>query len=289
VSLACLGDLVEDVIVRLDGPVNFASDTPARIVRRRGGSAANTAVTAARSGHRSRFIGQVGDDAIGRALVEEMGAEGVDVGPVRRSGSTGTIVALVDADGERSMLTDRRACVDLTDPDPAWLHDVTVLHVPFYSLVSGAIERTATTVIDWAHERSIDVSIDMSSSAVLLELGVDRVRERLERLRPDVLLANRDEAAVLDLVGAWPGAVTVVKLGRDPALVYEPDGTRTEVAAVEVGGVDDSTGAGDAFAAGFLTHSPGWRTDPVGACRSGHRVAAAVLAARSGVTSRASS
>jgi sugar/nucleoside kinase (ribokinase family) len=144
-------------------------------------------------------------------------------------------------------------------------------------------------VIGWAHERSIDVSIDVSSSAVLLELGVDRVRDRLQRLRPDVLLANRDEAAVLDLDGAWPGAVTVVKHGPNPALVYEPDGACTEVAAVGVPGVDDTTGAGDAFTAGFLTHSPGWRTDPVGACRSGHRVAAAVLAARSGVTSRASS
>jgi sugar/nucleoside kinase (ribokinase family) len=289
VALACLGDLVEDVIVRLDGPVNVASDTPAHITRRRGGSAANTAVAAAWSGHRSRFIGQVGDDAIGRALVVEMRAVGVDIGPVRRSGSTGTIVALVDTEGERSMLTDRRACIDLTDPDPSWLDEVTMLHVPFYSLVSGAIAQTASTMIGWAHERTIDVSIDASSSAVLLELGVDRVREHLERLRPDVLLANRDEAAVLDLRTAWPGAVTVVKRGPDPALVYESDGTCTEVAAVEITGIDDTTGAGDAFAAGFLTHATGWRTDPVGACRSGHRVAAAVLAARSGVTSRASS
>jgi sugar/nucleoside kinase (ribokinase family) len=83
--------------------------------------------------------------------------------------------------------------------------------------------------------------------------------------------------------------VTVVKHGPDPALVYEPDGTCIEVAAIEISGVDDTTGAGDAFTAGFLTHSPGWRTDPIGACRSGHRVAAALLVARSGVTSRASS
>ena len=288
VSLACLGDLVEDVIVQLGGPVNVASDTPARITRRRGGSAANTAIAAASIGHRSRFIGQVGDDAIGTALVAEMRSDGVDVDPVRRSGSTGTIVALVDAAGERSMLTDRRACVDLTDPDPSWLDDVTVLHVPLYSLVSGAIAQTASTVIGWAHERSIAVSIDVSSTAVMLELGVDRVRYHLARLRPDVLLANRDEAAVLDLGEAWPGSVTVVKRGPDPALVYEPGGTCTEVAAIEVSDVDDTTGAGDAFAAGFLTHSPAWRADPVGACRSGHRVAAALLAARSGITSRAS-
>ena len=277
------------MIVRVDGPVNVASDTSAHITRRRGGSAANTAVAAASIGVRSRFIGQVGDDAIGTALVAEMHSDGVDVDSIRRSGSTGTIVALVDAAGERSMLTDRRACLDLTDPDRSWLDGVTMLHVPLYSLVAGAIAPTASTVIGWAHERSIDVSIDVSSSAVMLELGVDRVRGLLGQLRPDVLLANRDEAAVLELAAAWPGAVTVVKRGPDPALVYEPDGTCTEIAAIEISDVDDTTGAGDAFAAGYLTHSPGWRTDPIGACRSGHRVAAAVLAARSGVTSRASS
>ena len=288
-SLACLGDLVEDVVVRLDGPLNVASDTPAHIVRRRGGSAANTAVAAASTGSRSRFIGQVGDDAIGAALLAEMRSDGVDVDPVRRSGSTGTIVALVDASGERSMLTDRRACIDLTDPDPSWLDGVATLHVPLYSLVSGAIARTASTVIGWAHERSIAVSIDVSSTAVMLELGVDVLRDRLGQLRPDVLFANRDEASVLDLGTAWAGAIRVVKRGPEPALVYEPDGTCCEVAAIEVSDVDDTTGAGDAFAAGFLTHAPGWRSDAIGACRSGHRVAAAVLAARSDVTSRASS
>ena len=123
-TLATLGDLVEDVIVRFDGPVNVASDTPARISRRRGGSAANVAVAAAGLGHAARFLGQVGSDAIGSALLAEMAADGVDVAMVRRAGSTGTIVALVDQTGERSMLTDRRACIDLCDPDPSWLDGV---------------------------------------------------------------------------------------------------------------------------------------------------------------------
>ena len=128
--LATLGDLVEDVIVRIDGPVNVASDTPARISRRRGGSAANVAVAAAGLGHPTRFLGQIGSDAIGSAMLAEMTAAGIDVAMVRRAGSTGMIVALVDASGERSMLTDRRACIDLSDPDPSWLDGVDILHVP---------------------------------------------------------------------------------------------------------------------------------------------------------------
>lgn len=278
--LATLGDLVEDVVVRLDGSVNVASDTPASISRRRGGSAANVAVAAAGLGHRSRFLGQVGTDAIGTALLSEMTDGGVDVAWVRRAGSTGTIVALVDPTGERSMLTDRRTCVDLSDPDPAWLDDVDVLHVPLYSLASGAVAATATTLIGWAHERNIDVSIDASSSAVLRDMGTARVQGLLADLEPDVLLANRDEALALDIDGAVGGCVTVVKAGADPATVHFPNAPAIEVPGIVVADVRDTTGAGDAFAAGFLTHLGGWRHDPVSACRSGHRCAAALLVSR---------
>jgi len=111
--LATLGDLVEDIVVRHDGLINEASDTAAQITRRLGGSAANVSAATARLGYGSRFLGQVGTDAIGRALVDELNDEGVDVSAVRRSGTTGTIVALVDQTGERSMLTDRRACLNL--------------------------------------------------------------------------------------------------------------------------------------------------------------------------------
>ena len=280
--LATLGDLVEDVIVRIDGPVNVASDTPAQISRRRGGSAANVAVAAAGLGHLARFLGQVGSDAIGSALLAEMAEGGVDVAMVRRAGSTGMIVALVDPTGERSMLTDRRACIDLSDPDPSWLDGVDTLHVPLYSLATGAMAATTTTVIGWAHDRDISVSIDVSSSAVILEMGIDRVRHLLADLDPDVILANRDEAITLDITGPIGDAVTIVKRGPDPAVVYSPSRDAVEVAGIAVPDVGDTTGAGDAFAAGFLTHLDGWRNDPVAACASGHRCAAALLTSRAG-------
>ena len=280
--LATLGDLVEDVIVRIDGPVNVASDTPARISRRRGGSAANVAVAAAELGHPARFLGQVGSDAIGSAMLAEMAVDGVDVAMVHRAGSTGMVVALVDQTGERSMLTDRRACIDLSDPDPTWLDGVDILHVPFYSLATGAAAATTTTVIGWAHARGIDVSIDVSSSAVMLDMGLVRVRRLLAELRPDVVLANRDEAITLDIDGPIGDAITIVKRGPDPAIVYSPTRDAVEVPGIAVADVDDTTGAGDAFAAGFLTHSSGWRSDPVAACASGHRCAAALLTRRAG-------
>ena len=160
--LAAVGDLVDDIVVRLAGPVNAASDTDAVVTRRLGGSAANVAVTAARLTGSSRFLGQVGDEAIGSALLAELAGEGVDVTAVRRHGRTGSIVVLVDATGERSFLTDPGSSRQLDSPSATWLDGVTVLHVPLYSLVGGPIAATSTTLIEWAHGRQIAVSIEIA-------------------------------------------------------------------------------------------------------------------------------
>ena len=272
--LASLGDLLEDVVVRIDDPVNVATDTDAHITRRRGGSAANVAAAAARSGHPSRFLGQVGDDPIGAALIDDLAADGVDVSFVRRGGRTGTIAVLVDATGERTMLTDRGACTDLDRPEPAWLDGVTTLHVPMYSLVGEPLGTTSTTAIGWAHDRGIDVSIDVSSVALVAAHGREAVLASLQRLGPEVVFANADEAAALDITSGIAGAVTVIKHGAGPAIVFAPVG-RHEVPATSLGEVGDTTGAGDAFAAGFLTAA--WRGDVVSAVQAGHRVAGTVI------------
>ena len=277
--LAALGDLVEDVIVRLDGPVNVASDTHARISRRRGGSAANVAARAAALGHPARFLGQVGTDAIGTALLAELSDDGVDVSMARRGGSTGTIVALVDHLGERSMLTDRQACLDLDAPDRSWLDGVETLHVPFYSLATGAVAHTASTMIEWAHELGVAVSIDVSSTAILVEVGIDEAVRRLADAKPTIVFANADEASTLGIEGPLVGALTMVKRGPRPAVIHRNDGSTIEVDAIAVPGVNDTTGAGDAFAAGVLT-SAGWVDDPAAACLAGHRAAAELLRRR---------
>ncbi len=281
--IGTVGDLVEDVVVHLGVPVNEATDTEADVVHRRGGSAANMAVSVVRAGHAARFIGQVGDDAQGAALVEQLRGEGVDV-IARRGGRTGTIVVLLDHLGERTMLTDRGACTRLDHPERSWLDGLSTLHVPVYSLIGEPLARTTTTLIGWAHTMGITVSVDASSWSVINDFGADELIELLEVLHPSVMLCNEMEAEALG-EGADPmriGAqLTVVKRGAEPALVMQPGRATIEVPALVIDDVRDTTGAGDAFAAGLLVALAGG-SSPVAATMLGHHSAARAIDAALG-------
>jgi sugar/nucleoside kinase (ribokinase family) len=186
---------------------------------------------------------------------------------------------LVDATGERSFLTDPGSSRELGDPRESWLDDVGVLHVPLYSLVGGPIAQTAETLIRWAHRRSVRVSVDLSSVALIEAEGATAVRRRIAALAPEIVFANADEAAATDLEQPLGAATTFVKRGRHGATVFVPAGGVIEVAAFGVDGPVDTTGAGDAFAAGVLSDGS-WVDDPAGACQAGHRAAAWLLRAR---------
>ena len=252
--IGCIGDLVEDVVVRLGGSVNIAADTEAVVVRRRGGSAANVAVSLARAGQAARFIGRVGDEIHGAALLDELRGEGVDV-VARIGGRTGTVVVLLDQHGERTMLTDRGASTDLDHPERNWLEGLSTLHVPAYSLACEPLASTTITLIGWAHDQGITVSVDASSTTVIDAVGVDEFRGLLTELRPSVLLCNEMEAAALgDAVEPnWSRhSITIVKRGAGPASVLQHGSQAIQVSAQRIDDVRDTTGAGDAFAAGFL-------------------------------------
>ena len=245
--LAVVGDLLEDIVVRIDTAPALGTDTPATIDRRRGGSAANVAASAAMIGAAVRFIGRVGADGLGDRLLRDLVADGVDV-RVQRGGRTGSVVVLVGPDGERTMLPDRAAATQLIDVDPAWLDGVTWLHVPSYSLLTEPIGTATRDLIVELRRNGGRVSVDVSSVAIVDGYGVGRFHDLLADVAPDVLFANHDESRVLPETAH---GVVIVKDGPRPVRV------RTSCAASVVDvpplpGVADSTGAGDAFAAGYL-------------------------------------
>ncbi|GAA1750091.1 carbohydrate kinase family protein [Agromyces humatus] len=277
--LAVAGDLVEDIVVWADEPRRAATDTAARVFRARGGSAANVAALAAQLVP-TRFIGRVGADAAGAALAVDLASAGVDV-RVQRSGRTGTVVLLVDAEGERAMFPDRGASAELADVEPAWIDGVAWLHVPAYGLEREPMRAELGRLAVLARAVGARVSVDASSTGLLAALGVDHALELIQEIGPDVLFANEDEAALLGLAGGGAVAASVaptvvIKHGPLPTDVVERGQLAARIDVVPVEGIRDLTGAGDAFAAGFIAATL-HGADAAAACRAGHERAAAVL------------
>jgi len=271
--LCVVGDLVEDVVVRPTAAHRPDTDNPAVIRRRRGGSAANVAEAAAVAGGRVRFVGRIGDDPLGKRLVADLVAAGVDV-RVQRAGHTGSIVVVVEPDEGRTMYPDRGAAAELGPIDGSWAEGVTWLHLPAYSLCAEPAAASTIAFADAVRGRGrCRLSVDVSSTAVVDAYGPGRFTELLARLAPDVVLATAAEAARLT---RWLPCTLVVKDGPRPVAVHSPDGRVVDVAVAPVAGIVDPTGAGDAFAAGFLVATMGGAAPPA-AATVGNALAARVL------------
>jgi sugar/nucleoside kinase (ribokinase family) len=243
--ICALGDLLLDVIVRLEGPIAEDTDTYGRTRVGAGGQAANVAAWVAAFGGRARFVGKRARDPAGLVIRGEIERRGVDVvGPEVESG-TGTVVSIATPDGKRTMLSDRGVAPDLQpeELDDAWFESCERLHLPAYSLLVSPIREAAIAAAQVAPA----VSVDLSSTAAIRTAGVEQLREIIGQLRPDIVFANEDEEA---LVGRLEVETLVVKRGAQGSSVYTSGAEHGYPA--EPADVVDSTGAGDAFAAGFL-------------------------------------
>lgn len=274
-----VGDVVDDISVRLLGEVTAASDTNAEIRVRPGGSAANVAAWLGSLGVPTRFVGRVGADAVERhaAALAEHGVEAVLAADPERT--TATIVLQLDEVGERTMFVDRGANRGLTADDvPASVWDgVGWLHLTGYTFFDPSTRPVALALIEQARARGAGVSVDPSTISFLREVGGPTFLDWIDGA--DVVFPNLDEARVLvdgrgpqvdlDALATRFGHV-VVTLGAMGA-AYVSTTRREQVTAPRIDAVD-TTGAGDAFAAGFLS---AWlrAADPVTALESGRAAA----------------
>lgn len=292
--IVVLGDLMLDVVLAPDRALENGSDVPGRVSLVQGGSAANTARWVARLGARSALICAVGRDAAGRALLDAVREDGVMPRAMRVAGArTGRIGVLVAPGGERSFVADRGAADALAPGDlqAAWFRSADALHLPAYSLLGEPLGLAGRRAVTLAREAGAMISVDLASIVPLLANGRRAARALMEAVAPDLLFATAAEAdallgrhAVDGLLDLAPTAV--IKRGAKGATVLAREGDerlRFEVATQHVTATD-STGAGDAFDAGFLV---GWfaaraagRSTPASlqrAALAGHRAAAKQL------------
>jgi sugar/nucleoside kinase (ribokinase family) len=255
-----LGDLVLDVAVQVETEVARGADTPARVSVSAGGQGANVAAWVASLGGRARWLGKRAADAQGRLAAEQLESTGVELcGPVTAQGN-GVIVALVEQGGERSMLPDRGIATEL---EPDELHDEWLLcdhlHVSGYALLAEPVVRAAVRAIDLARARGGRVSVDLSSWSAIRDAGPSRFRALVESLEPDVVFANEAEDELFG--GPLDGVAWILKRGAR-GCSFDGD----ERAALEVQEVVDTTGAGDALAAGWILGGPDLALEAAARC-----------------------
>lgn len=250
-----------DVSAAIDADIAYASDTPARIALLPGGVAANTAAWMAATGHDCTIVGCVGPDGFGQSIRSRLSSLGVDVHLAEGTRATGTCVVIVDRRKERTMFPDSGANSELTRGDVVGcIGPGDHVHLSGYTFMNPQTRDVALSALDHAHEVGATVSLDPSSAAPL-QAHLALFLDLLPRL--DLLLANEAEAAVLS--GADEPHLALEALHEAVPCVVVKLGSRGVIGAL--GGqivsqpavatrVVDTTGAGDAFASGFL---PAWR------------------------------
>lgn len=249
-----IGDVGQDVRCLLRAPFAPGDDTPARITGHPGGAGANTAAQLAADDLPVELIARIGDDEAGRTARAELQAGGVIcrfvVDPAL---PTGRVIVIVGADGDRTMLSDRGANAALHPDDIVLPAGPGHLHLSGYVLLDHRSRAAGRAALHLAQRAGWSTSVDPQTAAGLTAVGGPDFLDWVRGV--DLLLPNDVEFAALGGPGsvlAAVGAVAVTR-GRGGASWYS--GAEELHVGVERVVEADSTGAGDAFDAGFLA---GW-------------------------------
>lgn len=249
-----------------------------------GGSAANTLAGASMLGLQCAFVGQVCNDQLGEVFTHDMRATGIDFDtpPLADEPPTGRCLIFVTPDGERTMNTFLGAgqYLPASALDEDLIASGAILYLEGYLWDPEEPRRAMRRAIEVAKANDRKIAFTASESFVIDRHG-DDFRAMIEDGLIDILFVNEHELATLtgedDFeagIAAVAGKVPVLVATKGPAgAIAIANGERAEVAAEPVEKVVDTTGAGDQFAAGFLSgHAKG---APLAECLKRGAIAAA--------------
>jgi sugar/nucleoside kinase (ribokinase family) len=256
--VVCVGDVMVDVAVAAPA-LRRGGDVPGSVRLGPGGSAANVAVWARAAGAGARVAASRGDDLAGRLLAAALADRGVELHPPAPAGGPTGAMLVVTETGERTFVADPGANLRLSAGDVAGaLAGAAAVFVSGYPLLRPET-RAAALAAAAAGGDGVPAAVDAASWPRVAGAAGEPVRAAAELA--GTLLANLDEAAALtgrrdpaaagELLAARVGTA-VVKCGADGVVVYAAASGRPLTVRAEVAEVADVTGAGDAFAAGYL-------------------------------------
>jgi ribokinase len=251
---AVLGDINLDIIAfHPRFPREGGEELAERAFIRHGGSGANIAHTLSLLGVDTLLMGCVGADPVGVMLVDGLAAAGVDTSYIQRveGEPSGLVYIIVSGRGERTMLAYRGANKYLRYKGPP--KDISILHISGYGLLEGEQRSTALKLLESRGDylMTLDMCIPLAMNTEFLENLVGRL---------DCLFINSHEFRELTLhsgimkiseLASKLGCLVVLKKGESGCEISTADGDVVEVQALPVEAVD-TTGAGDAFTAGFI-------------------------------------
>ena len=243
---------VERIVVDGEAPIEGYGSLP-------GGSAANTIYALAKLGVRSGFIGAVGDDEIGKTLIEDFQSVGVNTShiKVKKGAKTGSVLCLSDKQGRRSLyvLPGANSLLTADDIDLNYVNQARILHLSsFVHHHQFELQREILTNLQPS------VKVSFAPGALYAAKGFHHLSPLLKRTH--FLFINHSELNQLTGEGFALGAkncleqgceIIVVTFGGTPAAyILSRKGEYVVESKLEQESVVDTTGAGDAFAAGFL-------------------------------------
>jgi sugar/nucleoside kinase (ribokinase family) len=255
-----IGDLMLDVSVSVPGKRVDGLEIRSHIKSQGGGAAANVATWLSHYSTPTYLVSRVGDDSTGDVLLAELDRYGVEHTVSRVTGkSSGMVVVIIDSLGERTMYPDSGANSGLSPSDLPELDEFTFAYISGYCLANVDSRAGVLEIINRLRERKIPIIFDPSTVGIMSEVGVTTLQSWLPLF--DFLILNEEEAQFLTgesnsihglalLLQTVPGVV--IKRGSYGAIGQLRDSTVVNIPALPADLVD-TTGAGDAFMAGFIS------------------------------------